>query len=67
MRLQRSLTLLALPFPIFREHYIAPRRLKLISSLLNKIIPRSWLAVSTPFYHISLELNWHIVLHALEI
>ena len=67
MRLQRSLTLLALLFSILREHYIAPWRLKLISSPLNKIIPRSWLVVFTPFNHISLELDWHVVLYALEI
>ena len=67
MRLQRSLTLLALLFSILREHYIASWRLKLIGSLLNKIIPRRRLVVFTPFYHISLELDWHVVLHALEI
>ena len=67
MRLQSSLTLLALLLSILREHYITSWRLKLISSLLNKIIPRSRLVVFTPFYHISLELDWHVVLHALEI
>ena len=67
MRLQRSLTLLALLFSILREHYIALWRLKLIGCLLNKIIPRSWLVVFIPLYHISLELDWHVVLYALEI
>ena len=67
MRLQRSLTLLAFLFSILREHYIASWRFKLISSPLYKIIPRSRLVVFTPFYHISLKLDWHVVLHTLEI